>query len=401
MEAVIITVGKELLMGQTINSNLATIARRLSQAGLKVTQSIVIDDRKQDYFDVLDRCKGDVIVFTGGLGPTEDDLTKEAVFDYFDIETSLNQTVLDTIKGYFKRMNIPMSSANLKQAMLPKDGVVLNNPNGTAPGVYYHLKDRHIILLPGPPHEMTPMLEQACSVLEKEMDYHIHSSGYKLVGIGESTLEEGMKDIYSMDPDVLVAPYASVGELKYIFSSKNKQSLKKVSQYFEEKYRPYIYGTLKDTLESVVVGLLKESGLTISMAESCTGGLLASRIVNVSGASDVFKESFVTYSNEAKKRHLGVSEETLQKAGAVSEQCAKEMALGLHEKTQCDVCVSITGIAGPTGGTIDKPVGLVHFGIWINGGVISDHRIFNGNREMVRYRASQHALNLIRKGLIQ
>lgn len=401
MRAVVITVGKELLMGKTINGNLATIAGALSKLGIEVTRSFVIDDQAEDYQQVLDLCDEDLIVFTGGLGPTEDDLTKAVVFDYFNIEVELNKTVLDTIKGYFDRMDIEMNPSNVKQALLPKDCVVLDNHRGTAPGVYFKHNAQHIVLFPGPPHEMKPMLDQVCALLQTILKERIFSTGYKLVGIGESSLEEGMKEIYQMDPDVLVAPYASVGEIKYVFSSINEAALNNVTAYFESKYSEYIYGHLDDTLEGVVVQLLNTKGLTISMAESCTGGLLASRIVNVSGASNVFNEGFVTYSNASKMKHLNVRETTLKTVGAVSEQCAKEMVEGLYQATHCDVCVSITGIAGPTGGTKDKPVGLVYFGVRLNNQVNVHQNVFNGNREMVRYRATQYALNLIRKGLIQ
>jgi nicotinamide-nucleotide amidase len=247
---------------------------------------------------------------------------------------------------------------------------------------------------------MKPMLKQVCELLGTVLDDRVYSTGYKLVGTGESSLEEGMKDIYQMDEDVLVAPYASVGEIKYVFSSKNEVALGNVSQFFESKYGDYIYGNLEDTLEGVVVKLLTNKGLTISMAESCTGGLLASRIVNVSGASTVFNESFITYSNASKMKRLNVRDTTLNTFGAVSEQCAKEMVEGLYQTTKCDVCVSITGIAGPTGGTKDKPVGLIYFGLRLNNQVKVHQRIFNGNREMIRYRATQYALNLVRKGLI-
>jgi nicotinamide-nucleotide amidase len=400
MRAVVITVGKELLMGKTVNGNLATIAEALSRLGIEVTRSFVIDDQAKDYQQVLDLCDEDLIVFTGGLGPTEDDLTKEVVFDYYDIEVELNKTVLDTIKGYFDRMNIEMKPSNVKQALLPKDGVILDNHRGTAPGIYFKHDAQHIVLFPGPPQEMEPMLNQVCDMLKTVLEDRVYSTGYKLVGVGESSLEDSMKEIYQMDSDVLVAPYASVGEIKYVFSSKNKTALNKVAHYFESKYGDYIYGNLDDTLEGFVVKLLANKGLTISMAESCTGGLLASRIVNVSGASTVFKEGFVTYSNASKMKHLKVQETTLKTKGAVSEQCAKEMVEGLYQATGCDVCVSITGIAGPNGGTKDKPVGLVYFGIRLNNEVKVHQRIFNGNREMVRYRATQTALDLIRKGLV-
>jgi nicotinamide-nucleotide amidase len=248
---------------------------------------------------------------------------------------------------------------------------------------------------------MKPMLNKVMDYLRKHNKKHVYSKGYKLVGIGESTLEEDMHKFYNMNPYVTVAPYASVGEIKYVFSSSNQDDLNDVSNAFLNSYKAYIYGSLEDTLEGVVVSLLASKKLKISVAESCTGGLLASRIVNVSGASSIFEEGYVTYSNSAKQNTLHVTKQTINDHGAVSEQCALEMIGGLVRKTQCDVGVSITGIAGPNGGTEDKPVGLVYFGFYLNGHFFIKKKIFNGTRDIVRYRSTQYALTIIWKELIR
>lgn len=399
MKAIIVTVGKELLMGKTINSNLATIARELFNKGIDVARSYVIDDNLVAYNKVLDQCDKDIVIFTGGLGPTVDDLSKEAVFSYFNKEVYVDEETLRVIKGYFDRMNIEMTESNIKQAHNCVGGTILENKNGTAPGVYFKEGQQHIVLLPGPPHEMLPMLTKSLEYILADIDKEMHSVGYKLVGTGESTMEAGMQEFYSMDERVTVAPYASIGEIKYIFSSFDEEALKTVSDRFEEKYKQYIYGSLEDDLEGVVVNLLNKQNRTISFAESCTGGLLASRIINVSGASNILNESLITYSNQAKMKYLNVSKRTLDSFGAVSAECAREMVIGLCKQTGSDIGVSVTGIAGPTGGTKEKPVGLVYFGLMIDDKVTVESRTFSGSRYVVRYRATQYALNMVRKGL--
>ncbi|MEC9485139.1 MAG: competence/damage-inducible protein A [Candidatus Izemoplasma sp.] len=401
MKTAVITVGKELLTGRSINSNLATIAKALLTIGIEINRSFVIDDNKDEYHDILESIDAELIIFTGGLGPTIDDITKEVVFDYFDIETVIDERILSEIKAYFARMGRTMTDANKKQARTPKEGIVLDNTLGTAPGVYFKKHDQRIVLFPGPPHEMKPMLDKVVSLLKKELHINYYSQGFKLVGVGESTLEEQMQAYYDMHPDVRVNPYASVGEIKYILYSYNKEALEDVVKRFKKQFSQYIYGELDDTLESVVVRELIQQNRQLSLAESCTGGMIASRIVNVSGASKVFSESLVTYSNTAKERYLNVDHEILLNDGAVSEACAKAMVEGLANATQSDIALAVTGIAGPSGGTDEKPVGLVYFGLYKDGKITVKRNIFNGDRQMIRHRASQYALNMIRKAMIE
>lgn len=400
MKTVIITVGKEVLTGKTVNTNLTTIARKLNQIGIDVNRSIVIDDIKEEYHRILDFCDANLIIFTGGLGPTIDDITRETVINYFDVETYLDENILREIKDYFDRINMKMEHTNDKQAYFPKDSIIIRNELGTAPGVIFKADNKTIVLFPGPPHEMKPMLDKLITYLKKELDIKLYSKGYKLVGTGESLMEQALTGFYEKHPLVNVAPYASVGEFKYVFTSPSEKALNETMTDFYKQFNEFIYGGLDDTLEGVVVKMLTEKNMIISMAESCTGGLLASKIVNVSGSSKVFKESFVTYSNEAKIKHLGVSKQTLDTLGAVSEEVAYEMAIGTANKTLSDIAISITGIAGPTGDTPDKPIGLTYFGLSHNGVTKTYKRIFNGNRKMIRTRATVFALNLIRKELL-
>jgi nicotinamide-nucleotide amidase len=236
--------------------------------------------------------------------------------------------------------------------------------------------------------------------LRIELDVHQYRDGFKLVGTGESFMEAELRDFYGRHPLVSIAPYAGIGEIKYVFTSSDKNALKLCMDEFYARFSDYIYGSLEDTLEGVVVDLLRKRGYLISTAESCTGGWLSSTLVNVAGSSDVFHEGLVVYHNEAKMRYLDVPAPLLATEGAVSEACVRIMSENLYQKTDADVTIAISGIAGPTGGTPDKPVGLVHFGLHHDGKTIHASQIFNGDRNMVRQRAVIFALNLLRKELL-
>ena len=400
MRTAVVTVGKEILTGRTTNTNLRTIALKLKSIGIDVNRSYVIDDLKKDFKQVMDFMDEDLIFFTGGLGPTVDDITRETVIGYYGVDTFMDQEVLDKIMYYFDRAEVEMKDTNNKQALRPVDSIRLDNDLGTAPGVYFKVGEKRIILLPGPPHEMIPMLNQVIDIIKDELDINLISRGYKLVGTGESSMENNLKGFYGVHPKVNVAPYANVGEIKYIFTSKDTDALDRCMKDFYKKFKEFIYGELEDTLEGVVVDLLKQQNKVISVAESCTGGMLASHIVNVPGSSDVFHEGIITYSNEAKMAYLDVSEETLKDHGAVSPECVQEMCEHLQEKTGSDITVSISGIAGPSGGTEEKPVGLVYFGIRHKNETKLYRTVFNGDRQMIRYRSVIFALNQVRMELL-
>jgi nicotinamide-nucleotide amidase len=401
MKTAVVTVGKEILTGRTVNTNLRTIALKLKSIGIDVNRSYVIDDLKKEFKQVLDFMDEDLIIFTGGLGPTVDDITRETVIGYYGVDTYMDQDVLDKIKYYFDRAEVEMKNSNNKQALRPIESVRLDNDLGTAPGVYFKVDDKRIILLPGPPHEMIPMLNTVIDIIKDELDINLISRGYKLVGTGESSMENNLIGFYGVHPKVNVAPYANVGEIKYIFTSSDTDALDRCMNDFYNKFKEFIYGDLEDTLEGVVIDLLHQQNKLISVAESCTGGLLASHLVNVPGSSQVFKEGLVVYSNEAKMKYLDVSEDTLKEKGAVSPECVKEMCENLQEHTNAEVTVSISGIAGPTGGTEEKPVGLVYFGIRHNNETKLYRKVFNGDRYMIRYRAVIFALNQVRMELME
>ena len=401
MRTAVITVGKELLTGRTVNTNLRTIALKLKQIGIDVNRSYVIDDLKKEFKKILDFMDEDLVIFTGGLGPTIDAITRETVINYFGVETYMDQEVLAHIKEMFDKAEVEMKSTNNKQALFPIDSIKLKNELGTAPGLYFRVGDRRIILLPGPPRELIPMLNDMINIIKDELDINLISRGFKLVGTGESSMENNLRGFYGVHPKVNVAPYANVGEIKYIFTSSDTDALDRAMNDFYNKFEPFIFGGLEDTLESVVVELLREQNKVISVAESCTGGMLAARLVNVPGSSNVFKEGFVTYANEAKMKRLDVSENLLKQYGAVSPECAKVMCDNLYDKTDADITISITGIAGPTGGSETKPVGLVFFGLNHMGETTIYRKVFTGNREMVRLRAVIFALNMTRKVLLE
>jgi nicotinamide-nucleotide amidase len=401
MDACIITVGKEVLTGKTTNLNLVNLGRFCTSLGINVKESFVIDDIVTDYENALKNVSSELIIFTGGLGPTIDDLTKEAVYGFFDVETVVSEEIVSFIESFFKRIGKTMKPANMKQAVTSLKGTILDNPLGTAPGDFFEANGHLIAILPGPPRENIAMLDQLKNILTAYLPKKIFSDGFQLTGIGESSMESLLPNIYNEFPDVTIAPYASIGMIKYVFSSFDEKRIHAAMNRFKSVFNQYIFGSLETSLEETVVNLLKENKFVISTAESCTGGLLASALTSIPGSSEVINESFVTYSNEAKIKHLNVKSSTLIEHGAVSETCALEMVTGLYNQTNADICVSITGIAGPSGGTREKPVGTVYFGIKYNEKISVHHQIFNGDREAVRRYSVIFALNAVRQLLVE
>lgn len=392
MRVSLLAVGNEVVTGKIIGTNFRDISMRLRALDLEVVEHIsvrdCINEIKDAYSYAFKKC--DVIICTGGLGPTVDDLTREALAEYFNVDMVINQGIVDDIVLYFKKTDRDMPENNKKQAMFPIDAIVIPNHNGTAPGVIYTKDNKTLVLLPGPPKEMIPMLEESViPKLKKKGVNKIYKKTYQLMGIGESHAERLIKDLYDKFNNTEIAPYASVGKIDYILQSKNEEELEEASNLFENILNEYIVGSIDKNIEDKVVELLIQNDLTISTAESCTGGMIASKIVNVPNASKVFKESFVTYSNESKTKRLGVREKSLEKYGAVSEVVAKEMAEGVKKVTNSSIGISVTGIAGPTGGTKEKPIGLVYMAISDENDTKVYRNIFSGNRNKVRLRATQ------------
>ncbi|SET27500.1 competence/damage-inducible protein cinA [Natronincola peptidivorans] len=410
MKAEVIAVGTEILLGDIVNTNAQYIAKRLADMGIFLYhQSVVGDnpDRIKKAYDIA-FSRADLVIATGGLGPTRDDLTKEMAAEFFGRKLILNEASLDSIKEFLFRRNQPVTEGNKKQAFIPEAAIILKNHHGTAPGCIIEENRKILILLPGPPREMIPMLEQqVLPYLSKYQDGVLVSKVLRLCGIGESYVEEKIKDIIENQSNPTIAPYAKEGEviLRITAKASCKGEAEGLIVPIEEKIRSrvekYIYGEGDTTLEEAVGKLLIHHQLKIATAESCTGGLLAARLVNHPGISSVFMEGVITYSNHAKMERLGVKEETLKAFGAVSQETAAEMAEGVAKLGKTDIGISITGIAGPGGGTKEKPVGLIYVGVYLKGKTRTKELFFKGDRQKLRNFATTQTLCWLRRVLME
>ncbi len=372
MKAEILCVGTELLLGDIINTNAAYIAKELANIGIDVYYQSVVGDNNDRLKESLALAfsRADIVVMTGGLGPTYDDLTKETVAEYFHREMVMDKESLKGITAFFDKLKRPMTQNNKKQAMMPVGAKIFPNENGTAPGLAVSEDGKIAILLPGPPQEMRPMFQNAViPYLMGFSDKVLVSHNIRVFGLGESRVEDMLYDLMKNSANPTVAPYAKQGEvtLRVTAAADTKESCEKliapVIQEIKEILGTHIYGIDVSNLQTAVVNKLIEKKITIATAESCTGGLISERITQVPGSSEVFGCGVCAYANEIKQRVLGVSEDTLAQFGAVSEQTAMEMAKGVRKLAGADIGVSTTGIAGPGGGTLEKPVGLVYVGI--------------------------------------
>lgn len=407
----LISVGTELLLGNIVNTNAQFLAEQCALLGLTMYYQSTVGDNperlSQTITQALDR--SDVVILTGGLGPTEDDLTKEICAQVMGFPLAEDPHTRQGIEEYFKNniyQEIPDN--NWKQAVIPQGALVLDNDNGTAPGLILEKDGKRAILLPGPPGELIPLFtHQVAPYLEKLRPEIIRSQMVKICGVGESQVEDKLLDLIDQQTNPTIATYAKTGEvhLRVTASASSQEEaeklIKPVVKEIKKRFGDAVYSTKEEeSLEAAVVRLLKKHELTVTTAESCTGGMLAARLVNVPGVSDVFREGFVTYSNKAKRRLLDVGKGTLKKYGAVSEQTAREMAMGGVFATGADICVATTGIAGPGGGTEDKPVGLVYISCILRDEVTVQRFQFKGNREKVREQTVVKALDLLRRSIL-
>lgn len=410
MIAETICVGTEILMGNIVNTNAAKIAENLAMLGITHYYQTVVGDNAERLEESIKLAlsRSDIVILSGGLGPTEDDLTKEVAAKCMGKELVLDERAWEEITSYFLKKGIKITENNRKQAMVPVGSKVLYNPNGTAPGIIMEENDRVVILLPGPPMELIPMLEdQVAPYLQEKSENHIFTKMVKICGVGESTVESEIQDlIHSSNPTV--ATYAKTGEVHVRVTGsaadekEAKKLVKPVVKELKARFGANIYSTDEDmTLEDSVVELLAQNNLTIATAESCTGGLLAGRIINVPGASEIIKEGIVTYSNKAKRNRLGVKKSTLSKYTAVSEEVAKEMVKGVLGLTKADTALSVTGYAGPDGGDDKNPVGTVYIGCSVCGRITVKRFQFKGSRQKIRESATTQALTLIRMNILE
>jgi len=409
MNAEILAVGTEILLGDIVNTNAQYLAKRLADLGIAVYHQSVVGDNPERLLEAyrLAFSRADLVITTGGLGPTKDDLTKEVAFEYFGKQSVVHEASMKIIEGYFKDMNRPMVESNRKQAYFPVDAVILPNNNGTAPGCIIEENGKIVALLPGPPREMKPMFEESIvPYLKKFQQGVLVSKVLRVIGVGESSAEKMIEDILDNQTNPTVAPYAKDGEMLFRITAKantQEQGIK-LMEPMEAAIRgrlgDNIYGEGNTTLEDVLGEMLINKKLTIATAESCTGGMVASKLINYPGISSVFLEGVVTYSNEAKINRLGVKVETLDKYGAVSSEVAAEMAQGIAKTAGTKIGISTTGIAGPDGGSVEKPVGLVYVGLYINGEVKTKMLKLSGDRQKIRERATMQLLDLVRRELL-
>lgn len=410
MKAEIITVGTEILLGDILNTNCRYLSRELATMGIEMYYQITVGDNEKRLLKTIEESlsRSDIVICTGGLGPTEDDITKEVCAKYFGYELHLHKPSLDAMLKRFKNLNRKPTKNNEKQAYFPKEAYILKNDNGTAPGCIMKKNGKMIIVLPGPPSEMEPMFENYVKpYLSKITDDVIESEVLRIIGVGESKVENDILDIIDTQTNPTIATYAKGYECTLRITAKAKtideakNLIKPIEYKIQKRFNESLYAKGETSIEEVVAKMLVDRNLKIAVAESCTGGKVSAELINYPGISSVFMEGCVTYSNEAKMKSLGVKKETLNVFGAVSSQCAEEMAIGVAARYNTNIGISTTGIAGPDGGTDEKPVGLVYFGIYINGKVISKKYIFNGNRQAIRERATKILLNDLRLELLK
>lgn len=411
MTVELICVGTELLLGNIVNTNAAYLAEKCAALGLSCYFQTVVGDNEERLLQVLDCAarRSDIVILCGGLGPTEDDLTKEAAAKFSGRELKIDDRSMERIAEYFAERDIKPTENNWKQAMIPEGAIVFDNNNGTAPGMAIELNNTRIILLPGPPNELIPMFEESViPYLSKLTPDVIYSQTVKICGVPESKAETMVKDLIDGQTNPTIATYAKTGEVHIRVTAKADSEkaanklIKPVVKELKARFGYDIYTTEEAvTLEKAVVDLLVANDLTVTCAESCTGGMLSARLINVPGVSEVYKAGYVTYSNKAKRKLLGVKKATLQKYGAVSSQTAEEMVKGLGFVSKADVAVAVTGIAGPDGGTKEKPVGLVYIACNVKGNVTVKEFHFNGNRMKIREAAVMSALMLMRSCVLE
>ena len=419
-----ICIGTEILLGNRVNTNAAYLAQQYAKLGLSTYAQSVVGDNEQRIMEALRLAlsRSDLVVLNGGLGPTQDDITKETVAKLLGRPMHSDEVTKKHIEEYFKTRGKKMAENNLRQTMIPEGARILDNEIGTAPGILLNLSKEEssafrkmseeiqtIIMLPGPPEELQEMWQKrVVPYLQKRSGEIIYSATVKVCGRTESEIAELLDDLIRQNGEVTVAPYAKTGEVHMRVTAKAadektaKKLVKPVIKEIKTRLGDSVYTTDEDvTLEKAVVDLLLANELTVTTVESCTGGLIAGRLINVQGVSEVYKSGFVTYSNKAKRKLVGVRRKTLDKYGAVSEQTVREMVGGVTLFNRADVAVAVSGIAGPDGGTDEKPVGLVYIAVSVCGVVTVKEYHFIGNRAMIRERAVAAALDQMRRCILE
>lgn len=404
----IVATGTELLLGEIVNTNTPFISEKLNELGFDVLYHSTVGDNKTRMTQVLENAlqRADIIITSGGLGPTQGDITKEVTAHLLNRPLFLHEDSVNHITCLFAERKLPMTDSNLRQAMIPQGAIVLENKLGTAPGVILEHDNKIIIHLPGPPNELEHMFLNAAIPYLKT---HFNSQGsivsriLHTCGIGESSLEEKIKEFILAQSNPTIALLARQGEIIVRLTAKGATEeeanvlIDKLEKKIRHKIADYIWGLDNDTIEAVNGDILTEKQLTVALAESCTGGLVTSRITDISGSSAYLIGSIVCYTNRIKTDFISVTPQIISEYGAVSQETARLMASGIREKFAASIGIGITGIAGPTGATPTKPVGTVFIAIDGPAGIQCQHYTFNGQRTEIKYRISQTALHMLRQ----
>lgn len=414
MNAEIITIGDELLIGQIINTNQAYIAEQLNTAGIDCTRMTTVGDSESVVIDAFTAAfnRADIVCVTGGLGPTHDDITKKMVCEFFNTELVMHEETLEHIKALAQRRNIAMIQSNIDQALVPKDSTVIPNTVGTAPGMMFERNGKYFFVMPGVPFEMKEMIDRwIIPFLQSKNDGSVvRHRTLKTTGIGESMLAKEIGDvapIIGTDGTTTLAflPNQMGTKLRITVKDNTAESAERKLSHAEKllrtKAEKYIYSDDEKDLEDVIGVLLRERKLTLAVAESCTGGLISHRITNVPGSSEYFLGGYIVYHNGMKTETLGVPDRLIAEHGAVSKEVAEAMAHGARMTAQSSIALSATGIAGPSGGTPEKPVGLVWIGYSDEQSTLAVKFNFGDNRVRFKDRASQAALELLRRKLLK
>lgn len=404
MNGEIITVGSEILIGDIVNTHSQFLSKEMAKYGINILFHTSVGDNEKRLKEItrLALSRSDFLIITGGLGPTQDDLTRETVANELKVELQKDESIAKDIENYYKKLQRQMPDSNYRQAMVPKGSRVLKNKNGTAPGLIIEKNSKIVILLPGPPSELIPMYNEYIKDYLKDLTGEvIHSHNINFFNIGESNVDEKLGDLLN-GTNPTIGTYAKDNEVRVRITAKgsSKQECENLMEPLIEEIKnrlnDYIYGIDVSSIEEAIKNLATGKGIKIATAESCTGGMIAQAITSVSGSSEFFEGTVVSYSNDVKKNVLKIKEQTLKKYGAVSEQTAKEMALGARNLLNADIAVSTTGIAGPTGGTKEKPVGLVYLGVSTKDKTIAIKlnlsKGIEKERESIRQRATLNAL---------
>ncbi len=409
MTVELISVGTEILLGNIVNTNAAYLSRECAALGLSMYSQIVVGDNDKRLGRVFSTAfkRSDIVILGGGLGPTEDDLTKETVCRILGVELVEDVQAKENMELILKNLGYEPSENNYKQALVPVNSIVMYNRNGTAPGIIIEKDGHTAILLPGPPSEMEPMFQEyVVPYLKSKSTEVLYSVTIKECGIGESLLETRLLDMIDAQTNPTIATYAKTGtsEVRITARAATEEEaaelVKPVAKEIKARLGNAVFTTdANKNIEDAVVALLKKYDLRITTAESCTGGMVGAKLVNVSGASDVYTHGFITYSNKAKRKILGVNKDTLKKYSAVSREVAKEMAKGAVFAADADVSVAVTGYAGPAD-TKEEPKGLVFIACSVKDKVIVEKYNFSGNRQKIRESAAVKALDMVRTAVL-